>query len=152
MSKSLRLILFCSVACIFIACDSETLYSGSVSLPLSGWHADSALNFNFAVSDTISPCNVIISVRHTNNYPYQNMWLIVDNSLQNKVDTIEFYLADQRGVWLGSGNSRLREMPILFLENYQFADTAMQHISIRHAMRDTLLRGVSDIGVRIERR
>lgn len=143
------------LAVAFSSCDKATVYSEHRSLPFSGWDADSALNFNFSVKDTLSSYSVIINVRHTDAYPYQNMWLLVtDNHIPQtyqQTDTIEFYLANQRGEWLGSGNGRLHEMPVLYLKDCHFADTTMQHISIRHGMREDVLKGVSDICLRIER-
>lgn len=62
-------------------------------------------------------------------------------------DTIEFYLANDRGVWLGNGKNGLTEMPVLYEEAYRFAHSGEQVITIQHGMREEPLRGVSDVGV-----
>lgn len=90
---------------------------------------------------------MIIYMRHTERYPYQNMWLFVGDSLHT--DTIEFYLADDRGQWLGDRNHGFIEMPVLLEENKHFPDTGIYHMQIRHGMRDSVLRGVTDIGLEI---
>ena len=77
------------------------------------------------------------------------MWLFVDNNRHR--DTIEFYLADDRGQWLGEKQHGFIEMPVLLEENIHFPDSGTYHIEIQHGMRDSLLRGVSDIGLEIYR-
>ena len=64
-------------------------------------------------------------------------------------DTIEFYLADDRGQWLGDDKNGLIEMPILFDAYHHYTDTGFYQLSIQHGMRDTLLRGVMDVGLEI---
>jgi len=41
------------------------------------------------------------------------------------------------------------EVPVIFGRHIHFADTGTYQLAIRHGMRDTLLQGVTDIGVEI---
>ena len=107
------------------------------------------MEFPFKVVHTEPAYSMIIYVRHTERYPYQNMWLFVDNGPRR--DTIEFYLADDRGQWLGDHHNGFIEMPVLLEENYHFPDTGNCTVLIQHAMRDSLLRGITDIGLEIQR-
>jgi gliding motility-associated lipoprotein GldH len=75
------------------------------------------------------------------------MWLFMDNA--GLRDTIEFYLADDRGRWLGDKNHGFIEMPVLYEDHLQFPDTGVYHMEIRHGMRDSLLRGVTDVGIEV---
>ena len=139
-----------ALAAIFISCDRRTVYTSALSLPSEGWHADSTLCFDFCLSDLEAAYDVVIFFRHKENYPYQNVWLIVDQKPISTAssDTIEFYLADQRGRWLSGGIGKTKQMPVLYLHDHHFADSCYT-MSIRHAMRDQTLQGVSDIGLRI---
>ena len=96
-----------------------------------------------------TPISSLIYVRHTEQYPYQNMWLFVDDA--GRQDTIEFYLADDRGQWLGNKHHGFIEMPVLWEETKHFSDTGAYTMRIAHGMRDSLLRGVTDIGLEILR-
>lgn len=107
------------------------------------------MTFTAAITDTINPYNVIISVRHTQQYPYQNMWLFVERA--GEMDTIEFYLADQRGRWLGNGFGNSREMPVLYQRAVVFPVRGEYTYRIWQGMREDDLRGVQDIGLIIER-
>ena len=131
------------------SCRHDTVYSHFMSIPSGKWHADSVLRFDYPITDTTATYRMILYMRHTERFPYQNMWLFVHNGLQR--DTIEFYLADDRGQWLGDKKNGFIEMPVLLDENRHFADTGRYSIEIQQAMRDTLLRGVTDIGLEIIR-
>lgn len=110
---------------------------------MTGWHQDSVLEFRFDVEDTLSTYQILINIRHTENYSYQNMWLFADS------DTIEFYLADDRGRWLGNGHNGYIEMPVLYEAAYLFERSGEQTMRIQHGMRDSLLSGISDVGVKV---
>ena len=107
------------------------------------------MQFDYAITDTTVEYRMIAHVRHTERYPYQNMWLFVDHTLYR--DTIEFYLADDRGQWLGDKHHGFMEMPVLIEENKHFPDTGKYVLEVQHGMRDTLLRGVTDVGLEIVR-
>ena len=133
---------------LLVACDATTPYSSFVAVPMNGWNSDSVLTYRFDVTDT-RPCDILLCVRHTESYPYQNMWLfcqLSNDSAAIWTDTIEFYLADDRGRWLGNGSQQI-EMPVLFAQNYQFPDTGKYVFTIQQGMREERLRGVSDVGV-----
>ena len=131
------------------SCRNDIVYSQFSSIPSGKWHADSVAHFDYSITDEMGDFRMIVYVRHKETYPYQNMWLFIDNGLRR--DTIEFYLADDRGQWLGDKHHGFIEMPVLIEENYHFPDTGTYHLDVQHAMRDTLLRGVTDIGFEISR-
>ena len=132
---------------LFSSCKNDIVYSRFSSIPSEKWAIDSVAQFEYAITDTIPDYRMLVYVRHTERYPYQNMWLFVGDSLYR--DTIEFYLADDRGQWLGNKHHGFIEMPVLLEENYHFADTGKYFLTVQHGMRDSILRGVTDIGLEI---
>jgi len=135
-----------AIVCL-TACHNNIEYSQFCSIPSEKWAIDEVASFDYVIADTAVDYRMLIYVRHTECYPYQNMWLFVNNA--HRTDTIEFYLADDRGQWLGDKHHGFYEMPVLFEENIHFADTGTYHMEIAHGMRDSLLRGVTDIGLEI---
>ena len=136
------------IGCLaFTSCQKDIVFSQFVSIPSGEWGNEELANFDYTISDKDADYRMLIYVRHTERYPYQNMWLFVDNGARR--DTIEFYLADDRGQWLGDRHHGFIEMPVLFEQNYHFPDTGMYHMAVQHGMRDSVLRGVMDIGVEI---
>ena len=129
------------------SCSSDIVYSHFEPINSEQWHIDSVARFDFSIEDVESDYQMLIYVRHTERYPYQNMWLFVNDSLH--CDTIEFYLADARGQWLGNQHHGFIEMPVLLEQEMHFPDTGMYHLTIQHGMRDSLLRGITDVGLEI---
>lgn len=141
--KRTKWIAGCIVIVLLTGCTGKTVFSASESLPAEGWHKDSVLSYSFDIQEE-AHYDVLLYIRHTERYPYQNMWLFLDN------DTIEFYLADQRGRWLGNGAGRLKEMPVLYQQNIVLP-AGTHTLNIRQGMREDVLSGVSDVGVRIDK-
>ena len=95
-----------------------------------------------------------MNVRNVGEYPYQNLWLFLSKTSPNNIqisDSIECYLADKRGKWLGSGVGSMYEMSILYQENVHFDAAGTYSYKIVHGMRDVVLIGINDIGMRVEK-
>lgn len=137
-----------------IACNNNDTFFQYKTVPANGWDKDSIYTFDIVVQDTISTHNIYVNIRNRGEYPYQNLWLFVekfspDNAMVK--DSIELYLADQRGKWLGSGLGSVLEMPVLYLQNVQFKHKGTYSFKIRHGMRDSILTGINDVGMRVEK-
>ena len=136
-----------SILMLMTSCRKNIVYSEFASIPSGEWAVDSVASFDYMIVDNDADYCMLIYVRHTERYPYQNMWLFVDEG--NSRDTIEFYLADDRGQWLGNPHHGFIEMPVLYEKARHFASPGDYHITIQHGMRDSVLRGVMDVGVEI---
>ena len=149
MKRCFTILLFALAVLSFSSCRKDIVYTRFYSIPSAKWHIDSLIRFDYPIENADMDYRMLIYVRHTERYPYQNMWLFVNDG--SYCDTIEFYLADDRGQWLGNKHHGFVEMPVLLEETKHFPDCGMYHLSVQHGMRDTLLRGVTDIGVEIIR-
>lgn len=139
--------LFIGVVLLISACSTDIVYSRFSPFPSRDWHVDSVQHFDYTIADTSASYRMIVYVRHTERYPYQNMWLFIGDS--SRQDTIEFYLADDRGRWLGDLHHGFIEMPVLYETEKHFPDTGMYRLTVQHGMRDSVLRGISDVGLEI---
>ena len=147
MRNRLFILLLLGALWVLPSCRHTIVYSDFMPIDSNKWHIDSVAHFDYAIEDTSSAYQMLLYIRHTELYPYQNMWLFVNDGFT--CDTIEFYLADDRGQWLGNKHHGFIEMPVLWEEAKQFPDTGVYHISVQQGMRDTLLRGVTDVGIEI---
>ncbi len=145
MTTVIRNLIVLSSVLLLVACGTKPVYTEYHNLPLQGWHMDSLQHFTWAIDDTAKAYDVIVYLRHTERYPYQNMWLFMNG----EQDTVEFYVADDRGHWLGNNVNGFIETSVLVEEAYHFDSIGMYQLDIRHGMRDTLLRGVMAIGVEV---
>ena len=120
----------------------------------NGWSKDSIYTFDIPITETNRRYNVYVNIRNRGEYPYQNLWLYLSRTSPDKQvvsDTIECYLADKRGKWLGSGVGSVFDMPVLYEQNIQFKTSGVYHYKIVHGMRDNVLLGINDIGMRVEK-
>ena len=138
------------IGCLmFASCKNKVYYSQFSSIPSGNWHMDSVAHFDYMIDDTTCAYKMTLYIRHTDSYPYQNIWLFVGDSAA--CDSINIALADDRGVWNGESHNGFMEMPIVFGENIHYADTGSYHLMIQHGMRDTMLRGVTEVGLEISK-
>ena len=137
------------VLALFSSCSHDIVYSHFTPIPSDKWALDSVVRFDYSIADAEASYRMIVNVRHSERYPYQNMWLFVNNG--QRKDTIEFYLADDRGQLLGDKHHGFVDIPVLLEEEFHFPDTGAYYLEIQHGMRDSLLRGVTDVGLEIIR-
>ena len=132
-------------------CSSKTAYSRYLNIPSDGWQQDSVLTYDVAITDSLATYSVVLSLRHTPAYPYQNIWFFVQNETSGQTDTLEYYLADQRGRWLGNGFGDRKEMPCLLYEHVRFPKGGIYRYAVRQGMRQEWLRGVTEVGLIVEK-
>ena len=85
-------ILILIASLLLVGCQGDIIYTAFKTLPNTGWEADSGLCYQPVITDSIIDCQLQITIRHTDAYQYQNLWLFVDierDSLLLTRDTIE---------------------------------------------------------------
>ncbi|WP_294208875.1 gliding motility lipoprotein GldH [uncultured Chryseobacterium sp.] len=118
------------------------------------WNKKSEQKFNLEIADPQNPKNIIFVVRNNNDYPYSNIRFIVNfTNLQNKkkeTDTLNYVLAKPNGEWLGTGFGDTKETLFQYRLNYRFPSKGKYKIGLIQAMRNDVLPGIEDVGVKIE--
>lgn len=124
------------------SCSSRTIYSHYESVSRLGWNADSLVEFVAAIPDTAAEYELTVYVRHTSQYPYQNIWILAGT------DTIGAYMADDRGRWLGAKRGGVYELALPVRTIRPKQDTL--RLAVGHGMREEDLIGITDIGIYID--
>jgi gliding motility-associated lipoprotein GldH len=136
------------------ACDQQVAFEKYERIDPNGWMAFDGVTFVISVTDSIHPHNLYVSVRHTIDYKYSNLYLFIDTHFPaGKVtrDTIEFLLADHTGRWYGKGLGHIKEYRALVSRSVTFPTQGDYTILIEQGMREKKLKGIEDIGIRLER-
>ena len=136
------------------SCDGESVFAGSEAISTGGWEAGESVKFEWQVKDTLTQHDFFIDLRHDQSYPFSNIYLFVDFTFpngKNLRDTISCNLADERGVWLGTGFGNLVDHRIGFRKSTSFPVAGDYSIEVAHGMRETPLRGMRDVGFRLEK-
>lgn len=135
-------------------CGPEPIFADSQAIESpDGWSASDVKTFAFDVTDTLTQHEFFIDLRHDQTYPFSNLYLFVDFSFPNgrtRRDTVLCELADERGVWYGTGSGPVVDHRIGFLTATAFPISGAYEIEVAHAMRRDPLPGVLDVGFRLE--
>ena len=145
-----KVTLLAVISLLLVSCQPGVIFSDFQALPGGGWEADSVVVFAPVLEDSMAAYDVQLTVRHTDRYAYQNLWLFVDvqkDSILLRRDTIESYLANERGEWYGSGMSKYT-LPLLYMENIALP-AGEYKITVQQGMREEQLRGITDVGLKV---
>jgi len=127
--RKIYLILFCSWFFSCVKISHEEYHSFSEKL----WKSDSVVTFNYNVKDTINKYDLILKIRHTIDYEFQNLFLFLSED-KNK-DTVEFMLANKEGRWMGKGVSDVREAEYVLEKGKVFSKKGAYILKVEQAMR-----------------
>ncbi len=155
-----KFIFILLIALSFMSCDKDRVFDEYKNINGS-WKKTDTINFSFDQNDTIKPYNLFLNVRSNNDYPFNNLYLIVsltqpDNLV--KTDTLEYLMANPDGSLMGEGFSDIKESKLWYQEGFVFNKKGKYNISISQAVRETGdingiqdLKGITDLGFRIEK-
>ena len=145
---------------LLIACGHSGVTADTRAISSEGWQVNDPAIFKIPRLDSVASYNAFITVRNNNNYPFNNLFLIV--SLQypygkTVVDTLEYKMARPDGSWLGTGIGNLKENKLFYKQNLSFDQAGDYTLQISHAVRNngesqgvSKLEGITDIGYSIE--
>ncbi|EJG01662.1 MULTISPECIES: gliding motility lipoprotein GldH [Flavobacterium] len=146
-------------AILLFSCDKKRVFDEYKSVG-SAWHKDSIITFDLPVLDSTKRYNAFVNIRDNNNYPFNNLFLIVSMEMPNgftKVDTLEYQMAEPDGTLLGNGFSDIKESKLYYKEDVKFRGKYKVHI--KQAVRQSgkipgveALQGITDVGFRIEQK
>ena len=104
----------------------------------SGWGNSQVMEFNFQGEKKNDKKNIDFILRHNNNYPFANIFLISELVTSNKkiqIDTLEFKLADSSGKWLGITKISLVEHKLPYKTNFILKEGETFKLKVRTSMR-----------------
>lgn len=145
---------------LLFSCDEKRVFDQYKSFD-GAWHKDTIVSFDFDPGDTVAAYNLFINIRNNNNYPYNNLFLIVEmqqpGTNVTKVDTLEYAMAYPDGTLMGEGFAGVKESKLWYKQNVKFPKPGSYKFSIGQAVREAgkitgveELEGITEVGFRIE--
>lgn len=116
------------------------------------WKWSDTKSFTFTVDDTTHYYNFSIGLRIQGTYAYSNIWMIsqIQGNNTNIKEQVQVEIADQTGRWLGKGMSNLiTYLKPIYVQKKLAAGTYTWSLS--QNMRDELLNGIVDVGIKVEK-
>jgi gliding motility-associated lipoprotein GldH len=140
---------------VFLSCQEDSYYHHAETIPVKGWDLNQTLYFYDSLYTYVpEKLHFEIDLRHTNLYPYQNIWLYIRTRTSdgtNRLDSINWILSEPSGRWLGSGWGSLysltHSLPDLIIRKTE--GTRWFNIEIQNGLKDVTLPGIENVGVRL---
>lgn len=147
--------VFIGVFLVFPACNEPgTLIDQNTEISNHNWYYLNTVKTEVKIDDASVPYNIYFNLRHSADYRYSNIFVLVHQTAPNhqtKTTRYEFKLANPDGEWLGNGSGNLYSYRLPLLTNYRFPAKGIYSFTLEQNMRDNPLREVADVGLRVER-
>lgn len=146
--------LILTLSGLLLSCRSNVEYSDSRVMTEKTWKLFDIPSFNVPITDTLNSNNVLFTIRTGTSYPFRNIYFFVTTTSPDGntvTDTLQYYLADEKGKWYGKGFGDIHELNLPYKSNVYFPVKGTYQFKIQHGMRVEDLKGVYDFGLRIER-
>ncbi len=153
MQNRSRLLVLALAVVTLIGC-RNILFQESRPVPNRIWEIGNTISFDVEVIDTMTGYDFYIDLRNEATYQYANIYMFVNTTFpsgKTATDTVECFLADQSGRWLGSGLGDVVDNHILFKQNIRFPTAGTYTFAFEHGMRNEALPSIMDVGISIEK-
>ena len=145
------------ILCVFISsCREIDLYEKNISVLNMQWYNNYNAEGSFIITDTSSTYNILLVLRHTDAYFYNNIWLNV--GLQAPGDTmlkfqkINISLGNDASGWEGVGMNDIWEVRKLISGTpKKFIKPGEYKFSIVQLMRDNPLLHIISVGISVQK-
>ncbi len=139
-------------------CMPSPFYQKQYAVPGNAWQYSFKPTFTFNISDTSVLYNLSFLVRHTEAYPYSNIWIWVYLKQPGKdsfeKSRIEIPLAETSGKWMGRGMGEIWEQSMPVTTNnsaMMFNKPGIYEIKLEQNMRVNPLPEILQVGLRVEK-
>ena len=142
-----------AVMLLTTGCRQATVYYHYEHMDVDGWDRVDTIHFYIPPVDDSGTYEASIGLRITDDYPFQDLTIVVNQTRlparDTKSETHVLQLADDLGNTRGQGVSEYQYLSPLEALQLQKGDSL--HVCIYHDMRREILKGVTDVGFRLKR-
>jgi len=146
--------LLVAVLLFLAGCKESRVYEKNLPVEGSGWNYGTVKSFDVHILDTAALYDMYINVRHTDAYPYQNVWLTMttvfpDSSKQE--NKINIQLAEPGGKWTGDCVDGICFNTVLVQNGFHLGQSGTYTFMLEQDMRINPLPDIMDIGIKLEK-
>ncbi len=148
-----KVIVYILLSIVVLSSCQTTVYEEIKTIDNGKFVYNDTISFDLNIYTTNKPYNVYIDIENTDNYKYSNLFLFVyitspDNN--TIVDTIDVFMADYKGKWVGKPKGENYYGKYLFKQAVAFPKQGIYKTSIVQGMRDDTLKGINKIGLTLQ--
>lgn len=118
------------------------------------WPMDKNLTFEVPIEDTASFYNVIIPVRHIDNYPYDGLLVNVTintPSGEERSKNHKLKLRDENGKFIGDPGGDIWDADVPIMEKTKFNSVGIYKFEIVNGMPTTPTVCIMEVGLKVEK-
>ena len=146
---------FFAIICLYgltISCTNNAYFEDNKEILNQSWDYNQQPDFTVKIEDNKSKYDLYVNIRHTNQYDYSNLYILLHEKGKSIRDTSyrkEIKLAELDGKWTGKSSGTLYETQFLAKSNITFPDTGLYTFAIEQNMRINPLLEINDVGIKL---
>ena len=153
MIKRINLLLLLGLLCCgWSSC--STIYDETRTLEGGTWQQGQGLSFEFEIEDTEQLYDLFLEIKHGTDYPYQNMYCLVQTTMpdgNNREEQASLELANAKGYWLGDCNEETCTRSIPFIIKTKFPIAGKYTIALQQHSRPERLGTIEYVRLHIDK-
>ncbi len=154
MQQSTSAFLLFTAILLLFGCTTKAVFEKNTEIVDGQWQYSYVPVFEPEISDTTARYNLFLNIRHSNDYAYSNMWVIVHTTLPSgkKMERrVELPLADKQGKWYGKDSGSLINQQVAIQSNAIMPEVGKYKFEVEQNMRTNPLPFVMSVGLTIEK-
>ena len=148
----MRYIIFFSITWLVWACDHETLYEETKTIP-QPWTYTDKIQFDYAVQDTTKAYDLNVQIIHADSFAYENMYVMVTTIFPGGDSTrnqLSLQLASSDGQWQGVCSRNTCNLSIPMSSAAYFRQPGQYSLIFEQHSREDALHGIESLGLIIK--
>ncbi len=132
---------------VFVGCGQKKLAEAELKMS-EGWHLDEKLVLEFASMDSTKIYDLVVAVRHSRDYSFENVYVKIQNNLPDGTKSdrvVSLELADHTGKWEGDCSGKSCVASITLQESFYFPQKGKYKITVEPYMRMDEIKGIENI-------
>lgn len=134
------------------ACQKRTLYREFKEFKNYVWNKPDKISFEIPIKNQGQIANVILTVRHVGQYPFNNLPVKV-NLITPKGETTtlekDINLKDEKGEFKGDVAGNLYDVEELLWKEIEFKEAGTYTIILNNSMQRDRIPGLVDVGIKV---
>ena len=138
-------------------CIQSNVYEKNITIANNKWAHKHKPVFEFEITDTAANYLVYFTIRHTDAYPFSNIWMNVHTTMPGSTKAqmlrTEVPLAEEDGKWMGRTFNEICSQQLLLTKDgsVHFDKKGKYVIKLEQIMRQDPLPEILSIGLRLEK-
>lgn len=140
------------IALLFASCDKNLVLETQQGVKSEKWDYSDVKKFTVDIKDTVQHYDIHVTLRHGFNFEWRNLWIKIETTFpggrifERRVNLV---LSEADGEWFGDCLGDNCDIIIPIQENAYFPELGTYTFKITQDMRQTPLRYVKSVGMRI---